>query len=262
MDYSDEKSSLYFTSSIDQALHNNISWEILEALLDELTPTLTKSKELIKILLKQLQQFHKNFQDQTENKSREIIECKAHEKISEDLLVLDNEMVDMNCDQPFEDETESLKELIDISEESEENEMIGIVNQKNEALLGKSVANANVEKHSKAHPFDKDKIFEHIENSDEVQENDHEKSSNDKKELIDNEWYTFISNDEAADAEKENEVENVTIGTKIIHTGNMPDECKTCQERFTNKQQLKIHERIHTGEVPYHTERGVVTQIG
>ena len=196
MDYSDEKSSLYFTSSIDQALHNNISWEILEALLDELTPTLTKSKELIKILLKQLQQFHKNFQDQTENKSREIIECKAHEKISEDLLVLDNEMVDMNCDQPFEDETESLKELIDISEESEENEMIGIVNQKNEALLGKSVANANVEKHSKAHPFDKDKIFEHIENSDEVQENDHEKSSNDKKELIDNEWYTFISNEE------------------------------------------------------------------
>ena len=132
-----------------------------------------------------------------------------------------------------------------------ENEITGIVSQKNEAFLGKSVVYENVEKLSKSHQFDNDKIFEHIENSDEVQENDHEKSSNNKKELIDNEWYTFISNEEVPDAEKENEVENVTIGTKLIHTENMSYECKTCQKRFTTKQQLKIHERIHTGEVPY-----------
>ena len=112
MEYLHGKSSLYFTSSIDQALQNNISWETLAFLLDELTPTLAKSKELVKILLKLLQQFHKNFQEkQIESKSREPIESDA-KRISEARDVLDD--VDQNCDQSFEDEGESLTEFIDI----------------------------------------------------------------------------------------------------------------------------------------------------
>ena len=112
MDYSHGKSSLYFTSSIDQALQNNISWETLAFLLDELTPTLAKSKELVKILLKQLQQFHKNFQEnQIERKSREPVKSDA-KRISEAHDVLDDEMVDQNYDQSFEDEIKSLKKCI------------------------------------------------------------------------------------------------------------------------------------------------------
>ena len=86
--------SLCFTSSIDQALQNNISWDTLSISLDELTPTLAKSKELIKILLKQLQQFQMNLQDQTESKSREPVECNVDEKISDDHF--DDEMVEQN----------------------------------------------------------------------------------------------------------------------------------------------------------------------
>ena len=76
MDCSKEKSSLYFTSSIDQALQNNISWETLAFLLDELTPTLTKSKELNKVLLKQLEQLHINLQEkQIKGKATEFADC-------------------------------------------------------------------------------------------------------------------------------------------------------------------------------------------
>ena len=33
-----------------------------------------------------------------------------------------------------------------------------------------------------------------------------------------------------------------------IHTGEMPFECKTCEKRFNQQINLKIHERIHTEE--------------
>ena len=36
-----------------------------------------------------------------------------------------------------------------------------------------------------------------------------------------------------------------------IHTGEMPYECKTCKKRFMQMHSLKTHERIHTGETPY-----------
>ena len=47
-----------------------------------------------------------------------------------------------------------------------------------------------------------------------------------------------------------------------IHNGGKSHQCQTCEKRFRKPSELKKHERIHTGEVPFHTERGVVTQIG
>ena len=106
MDYSDGKSSLYFTSSLDQALQNNISWETLEALLDELTPTLAKSKELVKILLKQLQQFHKNFQEkQIKSNSRVPVECNAksdtHDVLTDEMVSHYNQSIEERIQREF-----------------------------------------------------------------------------------------------------------------------------------------------------------------
>ena len=38
---------------------------------------------------------------------------------------------------------------------------------------------------------------------------------------------------------------------EMIHTGEVPYECKNCKKRFSQICNLKKHERIHTGEVPF-----------
>ena len=47
---------------IVMALNNEISWKMLDLLLEELTPTMEKSKQVIKILLKELQALSSSFQ--------------------------------------------------------------------------------------------------------------------------------------------------------------------------------------------------------
>ena len=49
---------------ITMALKNEISWKMLDLLLEELTPTLEKSKQVIKILLKELEKLLSISQDQ------------------------------------------------------------------------------------------------------------------------------------------------------------------------------------------------------
>ena len=47
---------------IVMALKNEISWKMLDSLMEELTPTLEKSKQVIKVLLKEVQSLQSSFQ--------------------------------------------------------------------------------------------------------------------------------------------------------------------------------------------------------
>ena len=50
------------TVMIVMALKNEISWKMLDSILEELTPTLDKSKQVIKMLLKELQALQSSLQ--------------------------------------------------------------------------------------------------------------------------------------------------------------------------------------------------------
>ena len=47
---------------MDMAMKNEISWTILETLFDELTPSLEKSKHVVKVLLKEFQALQSKLQ--------------------------------------------------------------------------------------------------------------------------------------------------------------------------------------------------------
>ena len=53
----------YFKNSIQMALENNFSWTTLALMLDEMTPTLNKTKELVKVLLEELEKLQKKHQE-------------------------------------------------------------------------------------------------------------------------------------------------------------------------------------------------------
>ena len=106
---------------------------------------------------------------------------------------------------------------------------------------------------------------------------ENEKSLNEPVEVIDNKWYTFISNVKNTEAENEKQFEdendeiketdelqpsicqknfaqNVSLKVREMNQsggGKVPYECRICSKRFKQKCHLNRHEIIHTGEVPF-----------
>ena len=56
-----KKCQAYFKSSIQMALENKFPWTTLALMLDQMTPTLNQSKELVKVLLSELQTLQEKY---------------------------------------------------------------------------------------------------------------------------------------------------------------------------------------------------------
>ena len=77
---------------------------------------------------------------------------------------------------------------------------------------------------------------------------------------IDNELYTFVTNDHLCDNENEiiearkEDSENKkteSLFTAKTKTRESLFECDICKKSFYSKSNLKKHQKIHTGEVPF-----------
>ena len=53
----------YYKNSIQMALENKFSWTTLESVFDQMTPTLSQSKELVKVLLDVIQNLQNQYQE-------------------------------------------------------------------------------------------------------------------------------------------------------------------------------------------------------
>ena len=84
---SGEESQLekYVSIPIKMTIENKIPWTTLASLLDEMAPTLKECKQLIKILLKELQIVHR--QKKAENLPKTI----EREETSNDVLKIDDD---------------------------------------------------------------------------------------------------------------------------------------------------------------------------
>ena len=65
MDYSKEEieCEAYYKHSIQMALENKFSWTTLASVFDQMSPTLSQSKDLVKILLDVIQNLQKQYQE-------------------------------------------------------------------------------------------------------------------------------------------------------------------------------------------------------
>ena len=227
---------------VRMALQDRMPWKTLAMLLNDVAPTLTETREIISILLKELETLHSAFQNNIEL-------LKKYEEESETLI--DSERVNNEAREVAENQEEMLFDVNEDYQSSKEREEIKIG-------------------------------YVEIEEDVSQETND---THHDKMQEIDNEWYTFISNDKQEDIKAEKSLEGIKVNLlnkeddseqndnenslqceicyrsfydvsnlrqhKRIHAGAKPYECSTCNKRFRQSCSLKKHERIHTGEVPY-----------
>ena len=85
-----------FKYFIDFALSDKITWDVLEIVLDDHSKTLSKSRELNKILLQQLKAFKESKQNQVETATKDFIE--DHGNDDSDLKGLKTSMLPIDFD--------------------------------------------------------------------------------------------------------------------------------------------------------------------
>ena len=243
-----------FSYLVGMSLQRRMPWETLALLLRDLAPTLEETREIISILLKELEALQSSLQ----KKHKEFEEFQNHNKNSEELMQSDIHDQNNFTLEPSNDET-----LLNTEAMEEDIEAVDFDEEKS-INLDKSSVND---------------ISKQMDKNDQGNE-----SAIRSMKEIDNEWYTFVTNDKSLNSEVEKLVDSSefeglrdektdekskakyfqcricekSFNRKYnlkkherIHTGEFPFECQTCKKKFNQKHQLQAHERIHTGEAPF-----------
>ena len=253
-----------FSHFINMALQDRMPWKTLGVLLNYFAPTLDETREIISILLNELETLY--FESQ---KNKEAL--KKYQEESETLV--DSERL-----------IDDAREVVENPEESFDPEMLFDTQSSEES---EETMNGPVE------------IEYHEDESQDTNDTHH-----DKMQGIDNEWYTFISNEKQLDTKT---IESLPKLQEEIKSSNMTEletyenykhnaaktnaeksfkemndewntfdakdkkseselegedsfvrqakerkfQCKFCQRYFTRAGHLESHVRVHTGEVPF-----------
>ena len=299
---------------IDSALKKEIPWNVVENFLDEVTSSLVRSKQIIKILLRIIQDnqpliFGKGIEKDNKPNEFEEIEYKesnAQKKVAKDDLVNnDFQLVDRLSNQLYsfvgediEDEPDNDSLIYNTANDSvqEYNTEVEIIEREcqleSENKLSQEQDDENMISDRPNLPKDDSFIDSDFEGFGNIIHSD-DLNNIELVEEFKDQLYTFIGNDNEtydkgkiheADAndqliEQNGDQEQRNIGKqdrkkqfrctfcqkcfkhsrsmKIherIHTGEVPFECKTCNNKFKQIGHLKRHEIIHTGEMPFECE--------
>ena len=229
------------------ALKKEISWKFLVPLINEMASTLEKSKEVIKILLNELESLS------TQNLSVES-DISMIETLQGNSIVSKTEFEYINVEIEPENDPEREGTIFEHSNhDSVKDDII--------SNCAKEAANMN-------DIIDQDlKVF--VESDTEIQNKGENHTVDNENQLIE------LNEKKVQRIDKQAEKSHVTIHTgevkpfeckncnkrfkhrsalsrhKIIHTGKAPHECATCKKRFNQKVNLKSHELVHTDMMPY-----------
>ena len=266
-----------FKHSIQMAFQDLISWPTLISILEDMTPTFVECKQLVKVLLNELQTLKQqkkvgnmqeiqsmNNQEFDQDKNSDDVEILEEESNIEMQLVQDTaakdfeyevqENLDENCieikgDPAFDSQNfDESYTFVGSDHENDTSEILEIDSRSprkseaaNEIPLEESYNARNMSRISKLKH--EAKIWECKLCKKRFSRSDHLK--------VHESVHTGAKPHECQTCKKSFSTESYLKVHQRIHSGAKPFECNTCNKMFARLDTLKNHERTHTGEKPF-----------
>ena len=232
------KVNVDFGYFISLALKCKLSWQLLPTILEDFTPTLETSKEVIEVLLKELQKLHSQLLQITK-------EIKDKDPDVEIIDIAQDDSLPESCQEN--ETTESNQLDIDGSRDNISSEAIMRKTESAKELILQNRSNAN---HSIIEDIQEDTYNESAKSSicdipETFIENDTENKLT--RDIIDQSINIKENENKKYKIEKslEKKIENLKTENKYCH-GNKEDfKCPICDKSFENANYLKQHEVVH-----------------
>ena len=232
-----------FANLLSLALNESLPWKYISLILDNMNLNQEQSKNIIKVLVKELQQLHAKLQGKEEDFENTFLKSNPQESYHE---TVESDTASENDIQSVKDISEDEVSLIDPKNMQIDNELL---NNREQIAVESYSEEESIVIENEYYTFVGD-------NSDKRSDSEEIPSIESEKPIsripIESTTKCKIQKKHKCNiCKKDFHTKKDLVRHERIHSGEKPYQCKSCSKAFATNGNLKNHEKIHLEEKPF-----------